>query len=72
MLDGSTNPRCIILASLIFFLHMKTERAISGTSAATYKVTEPHSFETLTLCPISEFSLEPRTRLERLQSRGTA
>ena len=36
------DKRCFILAGFIFFLLMKTEQAISGTSAATYKVMEPH------------------------------
>ena len=37
-----TDERSFVLARLIFFLLMKTEQAISGTSAATYKVMEPH------------------------------
>ena len=43
-LDGSTYPgkRCFVLASYIFFLLVKTEQAISGTSAVTYKVMESH------------------------------
>ena len=36
--------RC--LARFIFFLLMKTEQALSGTSAATYKVMEPQYKET--------------------------
>ena len=36
------DERCFILAGLIFFLLIKTVQAISGTSAATYKVMEPH------------------------------
>ena len=36
------DERCFVLARLIFFLQMKTEQAICGTSAATYKVMEPH------------------------------
>ena len=36
------DERCFVLARLIFFLQMKTEQAIYGTSAAVYKVLEPH------------------------------
>ena len=36
------DERCFVLARFIFFLQMKTEQAICGTSAATYKVMEPH------------------------------
>ena len=36
------DERCFVLASYVFFLLMKTEQVISGTSAATYKVTEPN------------------------------
>ena len=36
------NERCFVLESYIFFLLIKTEQAKSGTSAATYKVLEPH------------------------------
>ena len=36
------DERCFVLAGFIFFLLMKTEQVISGTSAATYRVTEPH------------------------------
>ena len=44
VLDGSTysDERCVVLASLIFSLLIKMQHAISGTSAATYKVMEPH------------------------------
>ena len=34
--------KCFVIASLIFFLLIKTEQAISGTSAATSMVMEPH------------------------------
>ena len=37
------DERCFVLASYILFLLMKTEHAISWTSAATDKVMEPHS-----------------------------
>ena len=36
------DERCFVLACLIFFLLMKTEQAVSWTSASTYKVMEPH------------------------------
>ena len=36
------DERSFVLAGFIFFLLMKTEQAISGTRAATYKVMEPH------------------------------
>ena len=36
------DERCFVLASFIFFLLMKTDYASSGSSAATYKVMEPH------------------------------
>ena len=35
------DERCFISASLIFFLQIKTEQAISGSSAATFKAMEP-------------------------------
>ena len=38
----SQMKKCVILARLIFFLRVKPHRAISRTSAATYKVMEPH------------------------------
>ena len=34
--------RCFLLASYTFFLLIKTEQAISGTSAATSKMMEPY------------------------------
>ena len=37
------DERCFVLASNIFFLLIKMEQAISGTSAATYKMMEPYS-----------------------------
>ena len=45
MLDGSTYPgwkMCRFNFWFFFFLRIKTQQAISGTSAATYKVMEPH------------------------------
>ena len=40
-LDGSTYPRWFGLVENIFF-QLKTQHAKSGTSAATYKLMEPH------------------------------
>ena len=34
--------RCVVLASFILIFVIKKQQAISGTSAATYKVMEPH------------------------------
>ena len=44
MLDGSTYPRwkMCCFSQFHFFLQIKTQQAISRTSAATYKVLEPH------------------------------
>ena len=39
------DKRCVALVSFIFFLQIKTQHALSGTSAATYKVMEPHRNE---------------------------
>ena len=41
---AALNPdeRCLVLASLIFFLLIQTQHSIKGTSAATYKVMEPY------------------------------
>ena len=36
------DERCVILASFIFFLQIKMQQAISGTSAATYKTSKPY------------------------------
>ena len=36
------DERCFVQASFIFFLLMKREQSISETSAATFKVVEPH------------------------------
>ena len=40
------DERCFVSVSYFFFLLMKMEEAISGTSAATYKVMEPHLSKT--------------------------
>ena len=42
-LNGSAqDERRDVLASFFFFLQILTQQAISGTSAAIYKVMEPH------------------------------